>query len=85
MIGVPVTNLYLCLVFIETKLLKLNPDLFGKMLKSHNHESYKDYTTRMKQNSSVSKINKDGKIKKKGRKSQSKQLNGLKCMQQRLC
>ena len=33
MIGVPVFKIYLCLVHIEMKILKLYPDYFGKTIK----------------------------------------------------
>ena len=41
MTGVPVFKIYLCLVHIETKILKLYPDYFGKTIQESKAKTMK--------------------------------------------
>ena len=73
MIGVPVFKLYLCLVHIETKILKLYPDHFGKT----NQESKATEMKKGKRRRCIKKEEKE--------KQYMKKIHDIRCTQSRLC
>ena len=72
MIGVPVFKLYLCLVHIETKILKLYPDHFGK--------TNQGKATEMKRGKKRRCLKKEEK-----EKQYMKKIHDIRCTQSRLC
>ena len=79
MIGVPVINLYICLVYIETKMMNDNPNFFGRIFKSD------AVTTKPKQHDTKDRIKTASDIIKSGI-TQSKQFcDDLNRQQYRLC
>ena len=75
MIGVPVFKIYLCLVHIETKILKLYPDCFEKTIQE----------TKATGNSLIHQLTKQMKKGKNTKNDRRCKDHDIRCTQSRLC